>query len=98
MKLNTYQQRSSEFVSVADNSYGVVGWTVGLAGECGEVAELIKKSLIRRGHLPPREELVSEIGDVLFYLCRIAEADNITLDEIAKYNLDKLEKRYGKAK
>ncbi len=55
---------------------------LGLTGEAGEVAEIIKKHL--------REEL----GDVLWYLTVLAEMNGLTLAEIAVENIHKLKARY----
>jgi NTP pyrophosphatase (non-canonical NTP hydrolase) len=66
---------------------------LGLAGESGEVADLLKKKL-GHGHELPLDRLTSELGDVLWYLAAIAKANGLTLDEVAVYNAAKLRKRY----
>ena len=62
--------------------------TVGLAGEAGEVCELLKKH-VRDGHLNV-DDLALELGDTLYYLTRIAQEFGLTLDEIQKRNIAKL--------
>lgn len=66
---------------------------VGLAGETGEVAELIKKS---RRHPRSGEtnavnisDLTKELGDVLFYLVALANQHDISIDEIVEANIQK---------
>lgn len=66
---------------------------LGLAGEAGEVAELIKKWA---GHGAPldRERLTEEVGDTLWYLSEVSRVAGISLAEAAEANLRKLEARY----
>ncbi len=70
-----------------------VNGALGLAGEVGEVVELIKKD---RFHSRPldRTKLCSELGDVLWYLTYLAASFGLTLEEIAGANRDKLRARY----
>lgn len=66
-------------------------FTVGLAGETGEVLELLKKDVRDGKHRP--EELIKEMGDVLFYLTCIAESEGFTLSDIMDVNWVKLTER-----
>jgi len=73
--------------------------TLGLAGEAGEVANIVKK--IQRDHAgilndEIRGKLKDELGDVLWYISACADELGITLTEIADYNVEKLAKRHGK--
>jgi NTP pyrophosphatase (non-canonical NTP hydrolase) len=66
---------------------------LGLTGEAGEVADLVKKH-VGHGHELNRERLLEEAGDVLWYLamlCTLLEAD---LGTVAAANIEKLKKRY----
>lgn len=67
--------------------------TLGLCGEAGEVADMVKKATWH-GKPIDRTKLQDELGDVLWYLADIATACGLSLDEIASENLDKLQKRY----
>lgn len=69
-------------------------WAHGLAGEAGEVCDLLKKV---HGHGKPcdREALVKELGDVMWYLANLADAHGITLSEVAAANVEKLRVRYA---
>ena len=72
--------------------------TLGLTGEAGEVANIVKK--IQRDHEGEitdevRQMLTDELGDVLWYISACADELGITLEEIAKYNVGKLAKRHG---
>jgi NTP pyrophosphatase (non-canonical NTP hydrolase) len=68
---------------------------LGLAGESGEVADLIKKSQYRNGSLD-ETRLVEELGDALWYLTAIADLFGWSLAEIATANAGKLQARRGK--
>ena len=68
--------------------------SLGLAGESGEVVDIIKK-YFAHGKIVEREHLMEELGDTLHYLLRIASFFNITEKEIKEYNVAKLEKRWG---
>lgn len=65
--------------------------SLGLAGETGEVIELLKKR-VRDGKFD-LEDFKLEMGDVLFYWCRLARAFNVTPTEIIRVNVEKLNKR-----
>ncbi|MDH3493321.1 MAG: nucleoside triphosphate pyrophosphohydrolase family protein [Acidobacteriota bacterium] len=72
--------------------------TLGLTGEAGEVANVVKK--IQRddeGILTEevRAKLKDELGDVLWYISACADELNLTLNEIAEYNVGKLATRHG---
>lgn len=66
---------------------------LGLNGEAGEVAEIIKKNECH-GKPINREHLREELGDVLWYLTVLAEVNGLTLAEIAVENIHKLKARY----
>lgn len=70
---------------------------LGLAGEAGEVVDLIKKHLFHSRPLD-KEELIKEMGDVLWYLALLAEGIGTDLSVVAGANLDKLAKRFPEGK
>src|ERR1043166_6531999 len=65
----------------------------GLAGEAGEVADLVKKSQYENGDLDVRK-MLEELGDVLWYLTNLSGQLGYTLDEIAGINITKLAARH----
>ncbi len=71
----------------------LVGHALGIAGEAGEVADLIKKWTLH-GHPPDDEKLAKELGDVLWYVCAIGADRGISFDTIATANVAKLRARY----
>ena len=66
---------------------------MGLAGESGEFADMVKKHL-HHGHDLDRSALLKELGDILWYVaeaCTVLDAD---LSGVAAGNLWKLRARY----
>lgn len=66
---------------------------MGLAGEAGEVCDLVKKSH-HYGVPLPEEKLKKELGDVLWYVSHACSVQGWSLEEIAKLNVAKLLERY----
>ena len=65
--------------------------TLGLTSEAGEVAGKVKK--IVRGDKVEPEAYIQELGDVLWYLVRLADNVGLTLEDLAELNSSKLSKR-----
>ena len=95
MKLSDYQREARRTLTMpADPSpllLAVIG--LGLAGEAGEVVELIKKH-VGHGHDLDAREVKKELGDVLWYLAGVASLLGLNLDDIAHANIEKLKARY----
>jgi NTP pyrophosphatase (non-canonical NTP hydrolase) len=66
---------------------------LGLAGESGEFAELVKKHLFH-DHPFDRDKAIKEVGDVLWYVAQACTALGIQLEEVAEKNINKLKERY----
>jgi NTP pyrophosphatase (non-canonical NTP hydrolase) len=66
---------------------------LGLTGEAGEAAELVKKHLFHATPLD-RDAVVKELGDCLWYIAAFATVLDIPMAEIAERNIEKLRKRY----
>ena len=71
----------------------LINSVMGLCGESGEVIDHVKKWLAQ-GHPLNKEALKEELGDVAWYLAEAASALDLSLEEIAQANLNKLKKRY----
>ncbi|MBL7156407.1 MAG: nucleoside triphosphate pyrophosphohydrolase family protein [Candidatus Pacebacteria bacterium] len=96
MDFKEYQKYSRKTAIYPDKDNNFVYPVLGLVGEAGEVAEKIKKILRdNKGIIDEqnREEIKKELGDVLWYLAQIAAELNLSLDEIAQANIEKLESR-----
>lgn len=94
MTLNEYQnlaQRTSR--KDLDKEQHIMNAMLGLAGESGECADLVKKSLFQDGR-DVYSELIDELGDVLWYVAEGASALGVTLEGIAQHNITKLKTRY----
>ena len=93
-----YQIRAAE-TAIFPKEKALEYLTLGLTGEAGEIANKVKK-LIRDGEdtMPHdwKEQLASEIGDVLWYCAALASDLDMSLSVIAKQNKDKLEARLKK--
>ena len=97
---NSYQRIASE-TAIYDDKFKISYPALGLAGEAGEVANKVKK-LMRDGleNMPPtwRDDIASEIGDVLWYCAALATDLNLSLGTIAGLNQAKLHKRMSENK
>ncbi|PIR66911.1 MAG: hypothetical protein COU51_01235 [Parcubacteria group bacterium CG10_big_fil_rev_8_21_14_0_10_36_14] len=96
MEFNDYQQKSRKTAIYPDLGNNHIYPTLGLMGEAGEIAEKVKKIMRDDGGLISEEkkELLSkELGDVLWYLTQLATEFNLSLDEIANQNIEKLYSR-----
>lgn len=76
-----------------------------LNGEAGEVAEKIGKLIrdhdywnTRKTTLKQWMDLQKELGDVLWYISALASDLNMSLDTIARVNIDKLKDRKKRGK
>lgn len=64
----------------------------GLASEVGEVLGLHQK--VHQGHPIDEDELILEIGDVLWFVAELCDSYGFCLDEAARANIAKLRVRY----
>ncbi|MCA9971468.1 MAG: nucleoside triphosphate pyrophosphohydrolase family protein [Anaerolineales bacterium] len=88
-----YQRESRKTWGLIHTDHPIVYPTLGLANEAGEVAGKVKKIFRDRGgQISPadREALKYELGDVLWYLAQICTELDLTLEEVAAANLEKL--------
>lgn len=66
---------------------------MGLAGETGEVVDLIKKIIFQKKPLD-KEKLKEELGDIFWYLAYIIDILEISPEKILEDNINKLKIRY----
>lgn len=90
---NIYQQQSRKTWNLVHTDHPIVYPTLGLVNEAGEVAGKVKKIFRDKGGQigeAERQALKGELGDVLWYLTQICTELDLTLEEVAAYNLEKL--------
>lgn len=97
MDFNDYQKLAARTMSPEsfENPPGkqIAVYGLGLAGESGEVIEIIKKG-VGHGQTIDVDKVKQELGDVLWYLSAIASHFDLTLEEVAQTNVTKLQTRY----
>jgi NTP pyrophosphatase (non-canonical NTP hydrolase) len=97
MTLNEYQKQAMVTrKGDSTDKENLINGCLGLAGETGEVCDIIKKHL--RWDKPiDMLDLKKELGDVLWYLAELADHFGFTLDDVAETNIKKLAARHGGA-
>lgn len=93
LSLNEYQALART-TAVYPVVYKILYPALGLAGESGEIANLVKK--IARGDYDAKDiltDLEDELGDALWYIAMLAQDLGLDMERIAKVNLLKLSAR-----
>ncbi|MBB1074497.1 hypothetical protein HUU62_08745 [Rhodoferax sp. 4810] len=72
--------------------------TVALLGELGEYANKVKKASFKKtlDNALVIDDLKSELGDVLWYLTELCHQHDLSLDDVARANADKVTNRKQK--
>ena len=95
MQADDYQQWTATSAIYPGASTGntdeLVYLALGLNGEAGEVADKIKKYL--RDNKMDIGGVIYELGDVAWYLARLADAFGYSLSDILEINHQKIERR-----
>lgn len=97
MTFDDYQQwqpKYSKYNSLvyADNRMPDMVGVIGLAAEAGELLGVVQKA-IRKDVAIPREKIIDELGDVMWYAAQIMNAFDSSMEEVLKYNKKKLDER-----
>lgn len=93
MNFTEYQTQAARTMAPGDDRCTRLVLALGLAGEAGEIADLLKKHEGHR-HVLCRDALREELGDLLWYVAAVATTYGIDLDVVALLNVDKLHARY----
>lgn len=98
MTFTDYQREAAATAMYPDIGQNLAYPTLGLCGEAGEVAEKIKKYMRDgRERIGSWEELRQtvrkELGDVLWYVSAVANELDLSLQDIATANIEKLQSR-----
>lgn len=99
MDANDYQKLAArtlidrpDFV-LSDGDTMLLWNALGLAGEAGEVAELVKKGILHQ-HGLDHDRLKKELGDVLWYAAALCTRLGLDMGAVMQANIDKLYERY----
>ncbi len=99
MNMNDYQQASIKTAWPKDRHNELFNLLLGLCGEAGEIAEKAKK--IVRDHESDFskldvDDLKKELGDVMWHIAILANYFDISLEDVAQANIDKLASRQAR--
>lgn len=93
MNADEYQQAAMRTAPDISPDDLLMNGVLGLCGESGECADLVKKCFYQ-GHVLDRQHLAKELGDVAWYLAITAMAIGYDLSTVLQMNVEKLKKRY----
>ena len=94
MNANEYQQKAMRTMNKELSGKAIlVNAALGLCGEAGEAADIIKKHIFH-DHELDRDGLIKELGDVAWYIAEAATVLGVSLEEVLSKNIEKLQKRY----
>ena len=91
MTINEYQKKALRTCNA--DGFNLLNAALGLTGEAGEFADLIKK-INFHGHAQDNDHLIKELGDALWYIALAAQILDVDLETIMEKNIDKLLARY----
>lgn len=98
MTFSEYQEQSQKTAIYPNKGNNLYYPALGL-GEVGEIQNQIKKVYRDDDGIlteTRKEDIFKECGDVLWYLAALCNECGFTLEQVAKYNLEKLQKRQEK--
>ena len=96
MKINEYQElalTTANKAMLGVKEEAILNGALGLNGEAGEVADIIKKNRFQ-GHILDLENVAKELGDCCWYIALLSHAIGYDLETIMQMNVDKLKKRF----
>ncbi len=101
MDFDQYQSESRKTAIYPNLGNNHIYCVLGLCGESGEIAEKTKKIMRdKAGHIDEetRDLLKKELGDVLWYLANLSAELQLSLSDIARCNIEKLQSRKDRGK
>jgi len=93
MTPNEYQKLAFVTANSLPTKDLILNGALGLNGEAGEVADVVKKHLFQ-GHELNIPHIKEELGDVMWYVALMCTAINAPLEDVMKSNIDKLKARF----
>ena len=93
MNMNEYQQEAAKTAIYPTGNFAYLA--LGLNGEAGEVAEIVKRAIRSARDIDGDDHLLlqKELGDCLWYIANLAREAGFTLSSVADENLTKLRSR-----
>jgi len=101
MNFNEYQHEARKTAIYPDVGNNFWYPALGLSGEAGEVAEIVKKLYRDNGGKLDSDRRIAlgvELGDILWYIANLASEADINLESIAFNNIVKLKDRHVRGK
>jgi len=93
LSLNEYQNLAARTAGAGgEGERRLIISALGLAGEAGEFANMVKK-LTAHGHNIAPSILADELGDVLWYCAMLAKEVDMNLGHVMENNINKLHSR-----
>ena len=94
MEINEYQKLALKTNNgQPDKDMMLLNSALGLAGESGEVVDIIKKYYFHSHNLD-KQQLIKELGDVCWYIAQCCFAIDTDMKTVMEENIRKLAKRY----
>lgn len=104
MNANSYQEAAHEFASYGDKMYPYLGLAEEAGEVCGKAAKFIRHThglsphceleyALKKEKDKYRDDIRSELSDVLWMVAEIATLNGLTLEGIMDHSIDKLRKR-----
>lgn len=91
--LRTLKDPNHILLELDTTQTSLIHGALGLAGEAGELIDLIKKNTMYSKKLDI-DEVINELGDVEYFLSVIRQALRISREEVLLANVEKLEARH----
>lgn len=93
MTMNEYQKLAARTINHGNSPAEMEMHALhGMCGEIGELHSLYQK--MYQGHQFDKEHAKKELGDLLWFVAEYCTACDITLEDVAKANIEKLKARY----
>ena len=99
MDANQYQKEATRTLidkpdfEISDKHTMILWCAIGVAGESGEIAELVKKGILHQ-HGLDKHDVAKKIGDCLWYLADLCTILDINMEAVIQSYIDKLKTRY----
>jgi NTP pyrophosphatase (non-canonical NTP hydrolase) len=89
-------RKTAVYPEAEEGTIGAISYVALGLGEAGEVQGKVKKALRDHGGLVTptlKDAIQAELGDVLWYVARLADELGLSLEDVVSLNLEKLNSR-----